>query len=297
MATPTIRRQRRSAGLFLAPFLTLFLIVTIAPLCYAAWLSLFTEQSSGLGLGGVERQFTGLGNYAKALSDAAFRDGFLTIALYVAVYVPVLVAAALAVALLLDSGLAWAKHFTQVTLFVPHAVPGLVAALIWLYLYTPGLSPVMDWLGQGHGATSVASTQPLPAVVNIAVWQWLGYNVVIFYAALQAIPQEVIEAATLDGVSRVQLALRIKAPLIQPAVVMAALFTIIGGIQLFNEPKILLQVSTSITSTWTPNLYTQEAAFTRNDYGLAAAASLLIAAVAAGLSFFVTRLGNRRSQT
>lgn len=103
-----------------------------------------------------------------------------------------------------------------------------------------------------------------------------------------------VEAATLDGVNGWQLAVRIKAPLIRPAVAMAALFAVIGGIQLFNEPKILIQASTSITRTWTPNLYTQDAAFNRNDYGTAAA-SLLIAGVAAVLSFAVTRLTNRRS--
>ncbi|MGW5653759.1 carbohydrate ABC transporter permease [Streptomyces humi] len=295
MATPMTQRQRRGAALFLAPFLTLFSLVTLAPLVYAAWLSLFSEQSSGLGLGGVEREFTGLGNYTRVLSDAEFLHGFLTIAAYVVIYVPVLTLAALAVALLLDSGLAAARRVTQVTLFLPHAVPGLVAALIWLYLYTPGLSPVTDWLGQSAGSAGVATTHPLLSVVNVALWEWLGYNVVIFYAALQAVPREVIEAATLDGVSGLQLALRIKAPLIRPAVSMAALFTMIGGIQLFNEPKILIQASSTITRTWTPNLYTQDAAFNRNDYGTAAAASLLIAGVAAVLSFVVTRLANRRS--
>ncbi|MEU9336448.1 sugar ABC transporter permease [Streptomyces sp. NPDC048290] len=295
MATPLVRRQRRSAALFLAPFLVLFAAVTLAPLGYAAWLSLYSEQSSGLGLGGVQRRFTGLGNYAEAVTDAAFQQGFLTIAGYVAVYVPVMILGALGVALLLDSGLAVARRFTQVAVFVPHAVPGLVAALIWLYLYTPGLSPVTDWLGQSPNTPGPASTHPLLSVVNIAVWEWMGYNVVIFYAALQAVPEQVLEAATLDGAGRVQLALRIKAPLIRPAVVMAALFTVIGGIQLFTEPKMLLSASTSITSTWTPNLYTQDAAFSRNDYGLAAAASLLIALAAAGLSFAVMRFADRRS--
>ncbi|MER6083820.1 sugar ABC transporter permease [Streptomyces sp. NPDC001833] len=295
MATPMTRQQRRGAALFLAPFLCLFSLVTLAPLLYAAWLSLFSEQSSGLGLGGVQRRFTGLGNYTRVLEDPEFLHGFLTIAAYVALYVPVLTFAALTVALLLDSGLAAARRLTQVTLFIPHAVPGLVAALIWLYLYTPGLSPVTDWLGQASDAAGVASTHPLLSVVNVALWEWLGYNVVIFYAALQAVPREVIEAATLDGVGGLRLAARIKAPLIRPAVGMAALFTLIGGIQLFNEPKILIQASSSITRTWTPNLYTQDAAFNRNDYGTAAAASLLIAGVAAVLSFVVTRLANRRS--
>ncbi|MGY0230667.1 carbohydrate ABC transporter permease [Longispora urticae] len=292
MTISTAQRQRRAAGVFLTPFLTLFIAVTLAPLGYAIWLSLFSEQTSGLGFGGVERVFVGLGNYVSALSDPAFRGGFGTVAAYVAIYVPLLIALALVLALILDSGLAWGRRACQLVLFLPHAVPGLIAALIWLYLYTPGLSPVIGWLGD-TSAGGPASTHPLLSVVNIAVWQWLGYNIVIFYAALQAVPSEVLDAAALDGAQRWQVALRIKLPLIRPAVVMAALFTAIGGIQLFTEPKILDPASASITSTWTPNMFLQSAAFDRNDYGLAAAASILIALVAGGLSFVLMRLGNR----
>lgn len=293
MSTTLVRRQRRTAGLFLAPYLLLFAIVTIAPLGYAAWLSAFSEQSSGLGFGGAERVFVGLGNYATALGDSAFRAGFATIGAYVLIYVPVLIGAALALALLLDSGLVWARRTMQVFLFLPHAVPGLIAALIWLYLYTPGLSPVIGWLGGLAADGGPANTAPLASVVNIAVWQWLGYNVVIFYAALQAVPEEVVDAAAIDGAKAWQIATKIKAPLIRPAVVMAALFTAIGGVQLFTEPKILDLASGSITSTWTPNMFLQSAAFDRNDFGLAAAASIIIAVVAGALSFGVMRLGRR----
>lgn len=295
MPAPFARTQRRNAFLFLIPFFVLFVATTIAPLAYAIWLSMFSQQSSGLGFGGAEQVFVGIGNYAKAIADEAFQEGFLTVAAYIALYVPVMVGTALVLALLLDSGLALARRFLQVALFLPHAVPGLIAAIIWLYLYAPGLSPVMEWLGDPETTANLASTHPLLSVVNIAVWQWIGYNVVIFYAALQAVPREVLEAASIDGATVVQQALRIKTPMIKPAVIMATLFTIIGSVQLFTEPKILAPVSTAITNTWTPNLFTQEAAFTRNDFGLASAASILIAFVAAALSFAVMRFVARRS--
>lgn len=292
MTMPLVHRQRRAVGTFLAPFLILFTLVTIAPLAYAIWLSLFSERTSGLGFGGVEQVFVGISNYGSALSDPAFRSGFVTIGAYIAIYVPLLMATALLLALILDSGLAWGRKAAQLTLFLPHAVPGLIAALIWLYLYTPGLSPVIEWLGT-TGAGGPATTHPLLSVVHIAVWQWLGYNIVIFYAALQGVPGEVVDAAVVDGAKPWQVALMIKVPLIKPAVVMAALFTAIGGVQLFTEPKILDQASASITSTWTPNMFLQSVAFDRNDYGLAAAASIIVALVAGGLSFVVMRLGNR----
>jgi multiple sugar transport system permease protein len=131
-------------------------------------------------------------------------------------------------------------------------------------------------------------------VVNIAVWEWTGYNMVIFYAALQAIPRELLEAATLDGASGWGVASRIKIPLIRPSLVLTGLFTIIGSLQLFTEPMILHRSAPSVISTWTPNMYAYGAAFNSSDYGLAASASVLLAVVAAGLSFAVTRFGVRR---
>lgn len=133
--------------------------------------------------------------------------------------------------------------------------------------------------------------------MNIALWQWLGYNVVIFYAALQAVDRSLLEAATVDGAGNWRIAFSIKLPLIRSSLVMVLLFTIIGSLQLFTEPLILSRGSGSaVTSTWTPNMYAYSAAFERNDYGLAAAASVLIALVAAVLSFVVTRLTNRRKE-
>ncbi|CAM5592177.1 hypothetical protein SCALM49S_04339 [Streptomyces californicus] len=110
-------------------------------------------------------------------------------------------ALALALALLLDSALARAKRFIQLALFIPHAVPGIIAALIWMYRYTPGISPDPDLL-ETAGTRPDLLGNPLPAVVTMALWQWTGYNVVIFYAALQAIPRDVLEAAVGDGAGR-----------------------------------------------------------------------------------------------
>ncbi|GAA1943952.1 carbohydrate ABC transporter permease [Kitasatospora viridis] len=298
MASPSARAQRRTAALLLAPFSVLFAAVTLAPLGYAGWMSLFTTRTSGLGFGGTRQVFTGLANYANALSDPAFRDGFVTIAVYAAVYVPVMIGGALALALLLDSALVKARSFFQLALFLPHAVPGLIAALIWVYLYTPGLSPVVDLLNSLDLHVSFLSADnAVFSAANIALWEWMGYNMVIFYAALQAVPGETLDAARIDGAGGLRTALSIKLPMIRPAVALAVLFTVIGSVQLFTEPKVIYSASSAIGSSWTPNLYVQTAAFTRNDFGLAAAASLLIALFAAVLSFLVTRISRSRSQS
>ncbi|MCK8677244.1 carbohydrate ABC transporter permease [Streptomyces lichenis] len=286
--------------MLLAPFFVLFAVVMVLPIGYALWLSLFTEKQSGLGFGGTETVFSGLGNYTAALGDAAFREGFLVLLGYCLVYIPLLLAGGLGLALLLDSALARARRFFQLALFLPHAVPGIIAALIWVYLYTPQLSPVVKAMEAGGiGFDFFSPSGALPSVVNIALWEWLGYNMVIFYAALQAIDRSVLEAATVDGAGAWRTAFSIKLPLIRASVVMVALFTVIGSLQLFTEPLILNKgTGSAVTSTWTPNMYAYTAAFDRNDYGLAAAASVLLALTAALLSFAVTRLaGNREKKS
>ncbi|NUP22652.1 MAG: sugar ABC transporter permease, partial [Streptomyces sp.] len=146
------RNQRRTAALFIAPFFVLFAVVMVAPIAYALWMSLFQERSSGLGFGGAERVFSGFDNYANALADDGFRSSFAHIAAYCALYIPVMIGGSLGLALLVDSALARAKRFFQLALFLPHAIPGLIASIIWIYLYTPGLSPVLDWIGALGGS-------------------------------------------------------------------------------------------------------------------------------------------------
>ncbi|MGW7265003.1 carbohydrate ABC transporter permease [Streptomyces sp. NPDC054842] len=289
------RSQRRAAALFITPFFVLFGAVMVAPIGYAVWMSLFQEHSSGLGFGGTERVFSGLGNYTRALSDSGFRNSFAHIVLYCALYIPVMIGGSLLLALLVDSALARAKRFFQLALFLPHAIPGLIASIIWIYLYTPGLSPVLEWIGALGGSWNFYSNDHvLSSMINLCAWQWIGYNMVIFYAALQAVPREVIEAAVVDGAGAIRTALRIKVPMIASAVVMTVLFTCVGAIQIFTEPKLLNQRGApSIDTEWSPTLFIWKAGFVQHDYGLAAAASLILALLGVLLSYIVTRLGNR----
>lgn len=282
-----------ASAVLLAPFMVLFTVCTLVPIGYAVYLSFYSERHSGLGFGAAETVFTGLGNYARALADPAFLAGFGNVAAYCALYIPVMIGTSLLLALLLDSALARAKRFFQLALFLPHAVPGIIAALIWVYLYAPGISPVLDAMDSAGFQVDILG-HPLPAVVNMAAWQWIGYNVVIFYASLQAISREVIEAAEVDGASSFRIALSIKLPMIRASVTTVVMFTVIGAMQLFTEPMILQGSSPTVDSAWTPNMFVYTAAFQRSDSGLAAAGSVLLALAAAVLSFAVTRLVRRR---
>ena len=292
------RGQLVACATLLAPFTALLVAVFLVPVGYAVYLSLFSEDHTGLGFGGGTTVFTGLRSYLAVLGDPSFRSGFGVIALYCLIFVPAVVVGALALALLLDSGLVRLRRTAQMMLYLPHAVPGIIAAVIWLYLYTPGLSPVIRLFAAADVHIDFLGLHTvLPAIVNIALWSGLGYNMVIFYAALQALPREVIEAARIDGAGGLRTALLVKVPIIRGTVVMVCVFALIGALQLFTEPTLMNQATPMVNSRYAPNMYIYDAAFRRNNYGLASAASVILLIVTCALSYAVTRWTGRKERS
>ncbi|CAM5544193.1 sugar ABC transporter permease [Streptomyces spiroverticillatus] len=289
---PSRPRRRFTGAALAAPFAVLLLCTVLVPIGYALWLSLFTDRLSGLGFDGYRQVFTGLANYTHVLTDPAAHTALGNIALYALIHIPVMFGGALLIALLLNSATVRLRQIWSLAVFLPYAVPGVIAGLIWGYLYSPNIGP----LNEALPFDPLGSGGVLSSIVNMATWQWMGYNVIIFYTALQAVPREVLEAARADGAGAIRTALSIKIPMIRPTVFVALMFTTIGSLQLFTEPMVLRTFTGTVTSTWTPSLYIYEAAFTNNDYGRAAAASVLLALASALLSALVMRLSARRSR-
>jgi multiple sugar transport system permease protein len=286
------RRGRGRAGLVLAaPFAILLTVTVLVPIGYALYLSLFTDRLSGLGFSGPRQAFIALGNYVDVLTDSAFHASLGNVALFVLLHVPIMLGLALLLALLIDSAVVRLKRLWSLAVFLPYAVPTVITGLIWAYLYSPnsGLTALLPFDPLGKSGI-------LPSIVNIATWQWVGYNMIIFYTALQAVPRDVLEAARADGAGGIRTAWSVKVPMIRPTMFVALVFTVIGSLQLFTEPLVLRGFTGSLTSTWSPSLYVYEAAFIANDYGRAAAASVLLALVSALLSALVMRLSSRRSR-
>ncbi|WP_235038920.1 carbohydrate ABC transporter permease [Kibdelosporangium aridum] len=293
--TKTRRREKIACAVLMAPFFALFTLIFLIPLGTALWLSLFSQDEPGLGFGPEQTVFIGLRSYAAVLSDPTFLNGLSVVVLYCVIYISLMVAGALALALLLDSGMAKLTRWAQLSLFLPHAVPGIIAALIWLYLYTPGLSPIIDLFAKADITIDFLGLNAvLPSIVNIALWSNLGYNMVIFYAALKAIPNEVVEASVVDGAGPVRTAVWVKTPMIRASIVTVVMFTLVWSLQLFTEPVLLNQATPAINSRYTPNMYIFDAAFTRNNYSMSAAAAVVLLAFTIALSYFVTRWTNRQ---
>jgi multiple sugar transport system permease protein len=284
---------------FLAPAIVLFTLFVVVPIAYTAYLSLLQVRVSGLGLGAGARheEFAALQNYAVAIGDSDLWAGALRVLGYGAVLVPTMLGLALLFALLLDAPRTGLRRVTRLAIFLPYAVPGVVATLLWGFLYLPSVSPLQYALrAAGLPQPDVLGPRSiLFAVANIGLWGGVGFNMIVIYTALRAVSRELYESARMDGCSELQLALRIKVPLVTPALVMTAVFSIIATLQVFSEPTTLRPLTNSISSTWTPLLKIYRDAFVRNDIYSAAATSILFALVTLALSFGFLRLVQSRA--
>ena len=287
------RRLRRVIipYLFLLPFLVLFFVFLILPLAYALGISLFESRLVG---GTV---FVGADNYLRAIGDPDFLGGVVRMLKFGAFQVPIMLGLALLLALVLDSGVVWFRSIFRLGIFLPYAVPGVVAALVWGYLYGPDFGPFAQ-LAERLGLPApnfLSDSLVLGSIANIVTWEYTGYNMIILYAALQAVPGELRDAGAVDGARGWQVAWYIKIPLILPALFLTAVFSIIGTFQLFNEPQILQpQAPGSISESFTPNLYAYTLAFTNQQYEYSAAISFAIGAVVVVCSYIFMLVTNRR---
>jgi multiple sugar transport system permease protein len=262
--------------LFLAPFLVLFALFLVAPLAYALRMGLYADRLVG---GSV---YVGTANIARALHDALFWEGIRRMALFGIVQIPVMIGLALLFALLLDARAVWTPSVFRLAYFLPFAVPTVVGALMWGYLYDPSFGPFAQ-IAQHLGFDApdfLSESGMLPSLGNVVTWEWTGYNMIILYAALKAIPFDLTEAAAVDGATPWQIARTVRIPLIRPALVLTIVFSIIGTLQLFNEPNILRTAAPDVITThYTPNLYAYNLAFTGQQFNYAAAVSFLLGAV------------------
>ncbi|MEU9919012.1 sugar ABC transporter permease [Streptomyces sp. NPDC051001] len=292
LGAPAVTRQplgRRLTGwAFVLPFTAPFLLAVVAPILYTLSLSLFQERL----IGGVS--FVGLDNYQDQLSDPRFWSAVTRVGLYLVVQVPIMMILALSVALALDSAKLYAPTIFRLGIFLPYAVPGVVASLLWGYIYGAQFGLVGD-IKQYLGIAlpdPLSSTLILPSIGNIVLWLYVGYNMLVFYAALQAIPSEIFEAAKLDGARTWHVIAHIKLPAIRSTLAVTTMFSVIGGFQLFNEPNILRGlVPNVISSDFTPNMYAYSLSFAGQQYNAAATVAVIMGVVTGVIAFIVQRRG------
>lgn len=298
---PVPRRPRFSQApyWFMFPAVVLFVFSIAIPILYTGYLSLRTVKVQGLGLGPGARTevWAGLSNYGRALSDPDFLASVLRVLGYGLIVIPVMLGLALLFALLLDSVRVRARRFSRVVIFMPYAVPAVISSLLWGFLYLPSVSPFT------YAAEQVGVTLPEPmapglvlfAIANIAVWGGVGFNMIVLYTALRSIPSDLYEAARIDGATELQIALRIKIPIVLPSLIMTSVFGMITTLQVFAEPTVLRPLTNTISTSWSPLMMIYRDAFTRNDIYAASASSVVLALAMFLLSFGFLRLVQNRA--
>jgi multiple sugar transport system permease protein len=190
----------------------------------------------------------------------------------------------------------WGRVFRAI-FFVPFAVPIVVSSLMWGFLFDPSYGPfnrIMNTAGF-HNFNWLSSGLMIPAIIIIAIWEWTGYNSIILYTALKSVPRDVIEAAILDDTPLWKIILRIKLPLVRPAIVMLVFINTIGALQLFVEPYILNNYQAGVvTNTWTPVIDIYSTAISNGEYQLGAAMAVVLAFVIIAISVTSLTFRNRR---
>ena len=262
-------KEAATGWLFALPFTVLLIAFLLLPMAYALKISLYRSTL-------IEGEvFAWFDNYKQAIEDPLVRQGVVRVLVFGLVQTPVMIGIALVAALLIDATTSRFSRFFRLAAFVPYAVPVVIGTLMWGFLYSDSIGPF-----SGLGVDFVSGDVVLASLGNITTWQWAGYNMIVLYAALQGLPRETYESARIDGAGELQIAWRIKTPMIGSALILATLFTIMGTLQFFTEPLILQPLNPgAITQHYTPNVYAYNQAFSFQQYNYSAAISFLLGAV------------------
>ena len=284
--------SRWRGWLFMGPFAVVFVVVFVVPVLYAVWISLFQHLMVGWTV------FVGLANYRRLLADGQFWSSVRRVVVFTVVQVPIMLCLSALMALALDSLRLHGMRFFRISTFLPYAVPAVVSALVWGFMYGAkyGLVGSLNaWLG-----THVDVLQPsvlLAAIGNINTWEFTGYNMLIFYSSLSTVPRSLYEAAAIDGASEWQVVRRVKLPELRGSLAITVIFSIIGSFQLFNEPSVMQNMvpGNAITTYYTPNMYAYNLSFSGNQSNYAAALAIVMAALTMLVAYAV-QLRSMREQ-
>jgi multiple sugar transport system permease protein len=270
--TPRWRsRETLTAWLFILPSFIGFLIFTAGPVVAAGVISLLDWNLFS------SPRWAGLRNFARLGPDPTFWSALGNTAYFTFVSVPLTIVVSLALALLLNQGVRRIAAFRSL-LLLPYATITVAVAFVWIWLYIPhdGLvNAVLGVFGIHGPSWLISDTWAMPALILMSVWKGFGFGMVVFLAGLQAIPQQLYEAARVDGTSSWQSFRNVTLPMLSPALFFVIVTSIIGSFQVFDQALIMTNGGPG-TSTTTLVMYIYRTGFENYDQGYAAAQSLVL---------------------
>jgi multiple sugar transport system permease protein len=224
--------------LFVAPYVALLATVFAYPFGLAIWMSFHDYFFTAPGAR-VPRPFVGLDNYTAALSNPDVRQSFGNVAIFLVINVPLTVVVALVLATALNKAV-HARTFLRVSYYVPYVTASVAIVGVWLFLFSGDglinhllgpLAPSPSWL--------VSSSLAMPTIALFVLWKQLGVFILLYLAALQNVPKELYESASVDGAGGYRQFMSVTVPSVRPATTLVAILAIITGANLFTEPYLL----------------------------------------------------------
>ncbi|MDX3770938.1 MULTISPECIES: sugar ABC transporter permease [unclassified Streptomyces] len=279
------RRRRRAGMLMVAPAL----------LHASLWIGLPVVASVVLAFTKYDvltaPQFVGLDNFRDMLHDAVFRKSIVNTVVYTFFTVPFGMALGLLMALALHTGLR-ARGIFRTAIFLPQVTATVAIALVWLWIYNPGnglLNALLSFLGIDGPAWLSSTTWAMPSVILVGIWQGIGMKMLIYLAALQTLPKELYEAASVDGASKVRQFFSITLPLLKPATFFVLITSMISAFQSFDQIYILTDGGPANSTTMmTYEIY--KSAFREFRVGYACAQSLVLFVLLMGFTLVNRRI-------
>ncbi|MCG7601077.1 sugar ABC transporter permease [Halomonas sp. McH1-25] len=271
--------------LLLPPALILFSLFVILPLADAAYYSVFSWNGYG-----APSDFVGTQNYARLLDHSVFHTALWNTAKLILVSLLVQMPLALGLALLVYRKTPTNTLF-RLVFFLPYILAEVAAGLIWSFVFD-GDYGITAFMFQALGQESVyvlADRQwAFPAIMTVIVWKYFGFHMMIYIAALQSVPKDLIEAAKLEGAKPRQVALFVQIPMIKHAIVVSGFFAIIGSLQIFD---IIIPLTNGGPSNTTHTIVTYLYTFglSRLNIGFGSAAAVVLFILAIGIAFFYQR--------
>ncbi|WP_083393018.1 carbohydrate ABC transporter permease [Curtobacterium sp. MMLR14_010] len=241
-----------------------------------------------------ERTFAGFANYQQLFSDPVFRTVTLNTVVFVVLYVPLNLVVSLGLAAWLTPKIKH-RHVFRVLFFIPTVTPIVANVVVWRMLYQPGgaIDATLQSTVGVHAPNFLADDQwAMLAVVAMSVWQGFGYNMLIFSAALDSVPENQLEAAELDGANAWQMFWQIKFKLISPSIFFATMMTLITSFQVFVQPFVLTKGGPG-TATETLVQYIYNTGFQTQQLGLASAGAWVLFVIILGITA-IQFLGQKR---
>lgn len=284
------QKQNRSSWILLAPAMVLILIFSI----YPALKALMTSFQTGAGM---NMQFAGLSNYTRILKDKVFIQSLINCIVYLIIQVPIMLVLALVLASALNDRALKCRGLFRTAIFLPCATSLVSYAIIFRSLFaTDGfINSILVKIGVLDQAFNfLSNSTAAKAIIILAlIWRWTGYNMVFYLAGLQNIDYSVYEAAKIDGATPFQTFTRITVPLLKPTILMTAIMSTNGTLQLFDE-SVNLTFGGPGTSTMTMSHYIYNQAFMGvPNFGYTSAMAFVILIMVAILAFVQLKVGEK----